>query len=91
MCALGTLGCVLVVGGGGEVYLFACLPFRHALFSGGFDCCSGSCAPWLRRFDRVAGCSVVWIEIFGLGIWRGFVGLYLVVLMRCLGCVVLGR
>ena len=69
-----TLGWALDVGGGGEGCVFACLPFCHALFSGGFHWFSGTCAPWLRGVCRVADGSVVWICL------RDIVGLCLVVL-----------
>ncbi len=74
MCVLDTLGCVLDVGGGGEGCVFACLPFCHVWFLGGFHWFSGACAPWLRGACRVADGVVVFVCVFGLGFWRGFVG-----------------
>jgi hypothetical protein len=74
-----TLGCVLDVGGGGEGCVFFCLPFCHALFSGGFHGFCGACAPWLRGAYRVADGVVVFVYVFGLGFWRGIVGRCVVV------------
>ena len=65
VCVCDTLGCALDVGGGGEGCVFACLPFCHALFLGGFHWFSVGCAPWLRGVCRVADGSVVWIGIVG--------------------------
>ena len=48
MCVLGTLWCVLDVGGGWEGGSILFLPLCHALFLGGFHCFSCGCAPWLR-------------------------------------------
>ena len=59
VCVCDTLGCALDVGGGGKGCVFPCLPFCHALFSGGFHWFSGTCAPWLRGVCRVADVSVV--------------------------------
>ena len=83
VCVLDTLGCALDVGGGGKGCVFACLPFCHALFLGGFHWFSGAFAPWLRGGCRVAGGVAVFVCAFGVGFWRGIVGLWLVVL----GCV----
>ena len=63
VCVCDTLWCVLDVGGGEEGCVFACLPFCHALFSGGFHWFSGTCVPWLRGVCRVADVSVVWIGV----------------------------
>ncbi len=57
-----TLSGALDVGGGDEGVVFACLPFCHALFLGGFHCFSGSCVPWLRGVGRVADGSGVWSD-----------------------------
>ncbi len=59
VCVCDTLGCALDVGGGGEGCVFACLPFCHALLSGGFHWFSGTCAPWLRGVCRVVDVSAV--------------------------------
>ena len=59
VCVLGTLGCVLDVGGGGEGCHFACLPFCHALFLGGFHWFCAASLAWLRVVGRVAVVSVV--------------------------------
>ncbi len=53
VCVLCTLGCVVDVGEGGEGCHFACLPFCHALFLGGFHYFSETCAPWLRGVGGV--------------------------------------
>ncbi len=59
--------------------MFACLPFCHALFLGGFHWFSVAFAPWLRDVCKVADGSVVFVCVFGVGIWEGIVGLCLVV------------
>ena len=66
MCVLDTLGCVLDVCGGGEGCAFLCLPFCHALFSGGFHWFSEVCAPWLRG---LVGRQMV--LLCGSGSWDG--------------------
>jgi hypothetical protein len=82
VCVLDILGCVLDVGGGGEGWVFACLPFCHAWFLGGFHWFSVSFAPWLREVCKVADGSVVWFWVFGWGSLRGVVRLSLVFLGR---------
>ncbi len=83
VCVWDTLGCALDVGGKGKGCVFACLPFCHALFLGGFHWFSGAFAPWLRAGCRGAGGVVVFVCVFGVGFWRGIVCHWLVVL----GCV----
>ncbi len=80
VCVWDALGCALDVGGKGKGCVFACLSFCHALFLGGFHWFSGAFAPWLRGGCRVAGGVVVFVCVFGVGLWRGIVGLWLVVL-----------
>jgi hypothetical protein len=80
VCVLATWVCALDVGGGGKGCVFACLPFCHALFLGGFHWFSVACAPWLRRVCRGADGVVVFVCVFGVGFWRGIVGICLVVL-----------
>jgi hypothetical protein len=87
---LGTLGRVLDVGGGGEGCVFACLPSCHVWFLGGFHCCSGACAPWLRGVWRLAVGVVVFVFVVGLGFWRGIVGRVAVVLRYVLSHGVFG-
>jgi hypothetical protein len=87
---LGTLGCVLDVGGGGEGCVFACLPSCHVWFLGGFHWFSGACAPWLRGACRVADGVVVFVCVFELGFWRGIVGRCAVVLRHVLSHGVFG-
>ncbi len=70
--------------------MFACLPACHTLFLGGFDWFSDACAPWLRGVCRVTGGVVEFVCVFGLGFWRGFVGLGPVVLWCVLGHGVFG-
>jgi hypothetical protein len=60
-------GVALDVGGGGEGGVFACLPFGHALFLGGFHWFSEGFAPWLRGAWRVAYGVVMFVCDFGLG------------------------
>ena len=59
VCVLGTLGCVLDVGGVVEGCHFACLPFCHALFLGGFHWFCAACAAGLWEVWRAAVVSVV--------------------------------
>ncbi len=62
--------------------MFACLPFCHALFLGGFHWFSLAFAPWLRGVCRVADGSVVFVDVFGWVSLRGFVRLCVVFLGR---------
>ena len=59
VCVLGTLGCVLDVGGWGEGCHFAFLPFCHALFLGVFHWFCAACAAGLREVGRAGVLSVV--------------------------------
>ena len=87
---LGPLGCVLDVLCVPEFWVVSRVPVCHACFSGGFHWFSVSYAPWLRGVYRVADGSVVFVCVFGLGFWRGIVGLCLVVLGRVLSHGVFG-
>ncbi len=59
VCVCYTLGCALDVGGGREGCVYACLPFCHVLFLGGFHWFCAALLAWLRGVDRVAVVSVV--------------------------------
>ncbi len=77
---LGPLGCARDVWCVPGFWVVRCAPVCHVCFSGGFHWFSGGFAPWLRRVGRVAGGSAVLVCVFGVVVWRGFVGLCLVVL-----------
>ncbi len=70
--------------------MFSWLPFCHALFLGGFHWFSEGCAPWLRGACIVAYGVVVFVCVFGLGVWRGIVGRIAVVLRYVLSHGVFG-